>query len=164
MAALLHDDTYEFDTPEWQELRNQKLVEWVQDSFAVEFLVQFGDAAELFDDMIDKDKDIPDEHVIRVLFSTWTELPVNPFFDQFKHQLIPVMVTGINAWLDANTLEKGSHNDQVFAYVLRDWYAELVAFVIYLTRGRDYMRQVSMDVRKFFTHHETLEQYKDALS
>jgi len=38
-----------------------------------------------------------------------------------------------------------------------------VSFVIYLTRGREYLRTVSMDVRTFFTHHETLEQYKEGL-
>jgi len=90
-------------------------------------------------------------------------MPLNPFFEKHKHRLIPVIVTGINAWLDANALEKGTDNDKVFAYVLRDWYAELIAYVIYLTRGRDYMRSVSMQVRNFFTHHETLEQYREAL-
>jgi hypothetical protein len=91
-------------------------------------------------------------------------MPLNPFFDRFKAQLIPILITGINAWLDANELEKGSDNDKVFSYVLRDWYAELIAFVICLARGRDYMRAVSMDVRAFFTHHETLEEYKADLT
>jgi len=154
----------EFDTYEWQQLRNQKLCEWVGDSYAVDFIIAFGDACELFDDMIDKDKPIEDAHVIRVLFSLITELPVNPFFDRYKHQLIPILVTGINAWLDANELERGTENDKVFAYVLRDWYMEFVSFVIYLTRGRDFMRMVSMDVRHFFTHHETLEAYREKLS
>ena len=160
----MYSEELEFDTPAWRVLRNEKLLEWVKEPHAVDFLLQFGDAAELFDDLIDRDKQIEDAHIIRVLFSTWTELPVNPFFEKFKHQLIPVMVTGINAWLDANILEKGSKNDQVFAYVLRDWYAELVALVIYLVRGRDYMRQVSVEVRRFFTHHETLEQYREKLT
>jgi len=160
---LINADGLEFDTPQWQELRNLKLAEWTQDPHAVHFVIQFGDTCELFDDLIDKDKPIPDEHVIRVLFAVLTEMPLNPFFEKHKHRLIPVIVTGINAWLDANALEKGTDNDKVFAYVLRDWYAELIAYVIYLTRGRDYMRSVSMQVRNFFTHHETLEQYREAL-
>jgi hypothetical protein len=41
---------------------------------------------------------------------------------------------------------------------------EFVSFVIYLARGRDYMRQVSMEVRHFFTHHETLEEYREKLA
>jgi hypothetical protein len=160
---LINKDGLEFDTPAWQAQRNAKLYEWTQDINAVQFIVQFSDACELFDDLIDKDKPIPDDHVVRVLFVLLTEMPMNPFFDAHKIRLIPVIVTGINAWLDANTLEKGSSNDRVFSYVLRDWYAELIAYVVYLCRGRDYMRSVSMEVRNFFTHHETLEQYREAL-
>ena len=161
---LVNSDGLEYDTEDWQQSRNAKLFEWTNDIHAVQFIVQFSDTCELFDDLIDKDKPITDEHIIRVLFVVLTEMPVNPFFEKFKYQLIPVITTGINAWLDANTLEKGSPNDQVFSYVLRDWYAELIAYVICLTRGRDYMRTVSMDVRTFFTHHETLEQYREDLS
>lgn len=160
---LINKDGLEYDTEAWQSQRNKKLMEWTGDMSAVQFIVQFSDACELFDDLIDKDKRIPDEHVTRVLFVLLTEMPLNPFFDRYKMQLIPVIVTGINAWLDANTLEKGSDNDKVFAYVLRDWYAELIAFVVYLARGRDYLRTVSMDIRQFFTHHETLEEYRGDL-
>ena len=162
-STLINDEGLEYDTMEWQMSRDLKLLEWAKDPNAVLFIKQFGDICELFDDLIDKDKPIPDDHVIRVLFIVLTEMPVNPFFDRFKHQLIPVMVAGINAWLDANVLEKGSDNDKAFSYVLRDWYAELISFVIYLTRGRDYLRSVSMDVRRFFTHHESLETYKEGL-
>jgi len=161
---LVNDQGLEFDSFGWQHQRNQKLLSWTNDPYAVQFIVQFSDACELFDDLIDKDKPIPDDHVVRVLFVLLTEMPLNPFFDRHKTALIPVIVTGINAWLDANQLEKGSDNDKVFSYVLRDWYAELVAFVVYLTRGRDYLREVSMDVRRFFTHHETLEQYRGELA
>ena len=160
---LTNDDGLEFDSGAWQQQRNQKLLAWTNDPYAVQFIVQFSDACELFDDMIDKDKPIPDDHVVRVLFVLLTEMPLNPFFDRHKTSLIPVIVTGINAWLDANQLEKGSDNDRVFSYVLRDWYAELIAFVVYLTRGREYLRGASMDIRRFFTHHETLEQYRGEL-
>lgn len=153
----------EFDTHEWQQLRNQKLQEWIGDRHAIQFILAFADACELFDDIIDKDKPVGDDHATRVLFSLLTELPLNPFFDAFKQQLIPIIITGINAWLDSNELEKGDENDQVFAYVLRDWYMEFVSYVIYLARGRDYMREVSMEVRHFFTHHETLDAYREKL-
>lgn len=153
----------EFDTEEWRAIRDKKLLEWTGDINAVWFVRQFGDICEVFDDLVDKDKPVTDADIARTLFVCLTELPLNPFFDKYKHQLIPVIVTGINAWLDANVLEKGSQNDRVFSYVLRDWYAEIIAYCIYLCRGRDYMRSVSMEVRHFFTHHETLEQYRENL-
>ncbi|MBO9430627.1 hypothetical protein [Sulfitobacter sp. R18_1] len=153
-----------FDTPEWRDIRDGKLREWVGNDQAVGFLLQFFDLCEVIDDLWDGDKEVTKADLTRILFAVMTELPLNPFFANYRNELAAVMITGINAWLDANELEQGSENDKVFSYVLRDWYAELIAFVIYLTRGRDYMRAVSMEVRHFFTHHETLEQYREDLA
>lgn len=153
-----------FDSADWRTARDEKLREWIGNEHAVRFVLDFSDTCELFDDLIDRDKPLEDGHVVRVLFKVLTEIPVNPFFDQWKAHLVPIIVTGINAWLDANALERGTDHDKVFAFVLRDWYMELVAFVIYAVRGREYMRAVSMDVRRFFTHHETLQDYMEKLS
>jgi hypothetical protein len=160
---LINVDGHEFDTEDWRKSRDVKLMEWIGDASAVNFILSFSDLCEVFDDLIDKDKPVTDDDIIRTLFTALVDIPMNPFFAHYRHQLVPVVITGINAWLDANKLERGSDNDKVFAYVLRDWYAELVSFVIYLTRGRHYLRTVSMDVRTFFTHHETLEQYREGL-
>lgn len=160
---MIGDHGLEFDTPEWQALRNQKLMEWVGNPDALRFLMIFGDTCELFDDIVDRDVDIPDDHAVRVLFAVLTELPFNRFFESYKHQLVPIIVTGINAWLDSTVLEKGSDNDKVFAYVLRDWYVELISFIIFALRGQEYLRSVSMEIRHFFTHHETLEAYREKL-
>lgn len=157
---IIPTESPSFDTEEWRELRNEKLKIWVEDRSAIAFIIQFSDFCEVLDDLWDGDKEVTKDDLTRILFVAMTEMPINSFFDQYKANLIPVIVTGINAWLDANELERGGDNDKVFSYVLRDWYAELIAFVVYLTRGRAYMRSVSMDVRTFFTHHETLEEYK----
>lgn len=160
---MIGEHGLEFDTPEWCALREKKLAEWVGDASALRFFGIFGDTCELFDDIIDRDKVIPEEHAVRVLFMVLTELPFNRFFETYKPQLVPIIITGINAWLDANTLEKGSDNDKVFAYVLRDWYVELLSFIIFTLRGPEYLRSVSMEIRHFFTHHETLEEYREKL-
>lgn len=154
----------EFDTQAWRELRNRKLREWVGNDDAVQFILAFAEVCEVWDDLIDKDKPIDDDRINSVFWTLLAEMPLNPFFDRFKANLIPILSTGINAWLDANELEKrGTENDLVFAYVLRDWYMEFVSFVIMLTRGRAYMREVSMEVRRFFTHQETLDEYRRKL-
>ncbi|TQE98719.1 MAG: hypothetical protein FKY71_12315 [Spiribacter salinus] len=153
-----------FDSHEWRQERNRKLREWVQDDDAVELILAWSDAAEFFDDVVDRDKVIPYEKTARVLFNAFTEVPINPFFERFKYQLIPVLITGINAWLDSNELEKGTQNDRVFSYVMRDYYMEIVPFVVYLTRGKKVMRQLSIEIREFFTHHEDLSQYLGELN
>jgi hypothetical protein len=160
---LINRSGLEYDTDTWRAERNAKLLGWVGDANAAAFLLLFSDMCEVFDDLIDKDKPVTDEDIIRTLFSAMVDIPMNPFFAQYRHQIVPVVITGINAWLDANKLERGSKDDQVLAYVLRDWVIELVMFVIYLTRGRSYLHSVSMDVRSYFNHHETLDQYREGL-
>ena len=153
----------EFDTEAWRDLRDARLREWVGDEGAVEFIRIFGDICEVFDDLWDQDKPVTKADLERTLFNVLVHLPLNPFFSQFRHALCPIIVTGINAWLDANELEKGDRNDRVFAYVMRDWYMELVSFVVFLTRGQEFMREISPEARRFFTHQETLEQYLEGL-
>lgn len=155
--------TPEYDTYEWQQLRNAKLMEWIGDPHAVDFIRYWGGVCELWDDLVDNDKIITRNRVDSVFWTILTELPLNPFFDRYKHQLIPILVTGINAWQDSNELEKGTVSDKMFAYVLRDWCREFICYVVYLTRGREYLRSVSMEIRKFFTGHETIDQYMEKL-
>ena len=154
----------EYDTAEWQTLRDEFILGWVQDANALQFIKIIGDTAELWDDLIDQDKPISKNDVNRVFMNLTTVLPLNPFFDAYKLQLTPIMIAGINAWHDATALERGSDNDKAIAYVLRDWYVELLMYVVYLTRGYDAMRSISVEARKFFGQHETLEEYREKLS
>lgn len=158
------EQTPEFASPAWCLLRDRKLREWIGHDDAVDFIRDFAHVCEVWDDLIDRDKSLEDSDVHEAFWILLTELPLNPFFDQFKRQLIPLLITGINAWMDANELERSPlRNDRVFAYVLRDWYMEFVSYVIYLARGREYLREVSLDVRAFFTHHEPLDEYLEKL-
>jgi len=154
----------EYGSAEWLALRDDMLHIWIQDTHAVNFIKIIGDAAELWDDLIDQDKPILKNDVNNVFVALTTVLPLNPFFDAYKTQLIPIMITGINTWHDATALEKGSDNDKAIAYVLRDWYVELVMYVVYLARGYDAMRDVSAGARKFFGQHESLQDYMEKLS
>ena len=152
-----------FGSAEWCKERDEKLLQWIKNPHAVSFVLDIGDAAELWDDLIDQDKPIQPKDVNRVFTRLVTVLPLNPFFDAYKLQLIPLLVAGINAWHDANALEKGSDNDKAMAYVLRDWYVELTMFVVYLTQGHEAMRELSLDIRRFFSHHESLQDYMEKL-
>jgi len=153
----------EYDSAEWQQKRNELLHKWVQNPYAVEFILTIGMTGEIWDDLIDGDKQVPKNQINKVFMALTTELPLNPFFDQYKLQLIPIMIAGANAWQDSTELESGTDNDKAMAYVLRDWYVELIMFVVYLTRGSEAMRATSLEIRRFFSEHESLEQYMEKL-
>ena len=151
----------EYDSDSWRTLRNSLMHNWVKDVHAVQFLLTIGSVAEVWDDLVDKDNEVTESEINKTFLALLTELPLNPFFDQYKFRLVPLMVTGINTWQDSNILSKGSDNDKAMAYVLRDWYVELVMFVVYLLHGYEAMRNVSIDIRRFFSQHESLQAYME---
>ncbi len=117
---------FEYDSADWRALRNSLLHLWINDVHAVSFLLTIGNVAEVWDDLIDGDKEVTPDAINRTFMSVLTQLPLNPFFDKYKFQLVPLMVTGINTWQDSDLLAKGNETDKAMAYVLRDWYVELV--------------------------------------
>jgi hypothetical protein len=152
----------DFDTQPWRVVRDSKLREWIGDEHAVQFTLMLSESSEFFDDLIDRDKDISNEWIVRMMFILLIDMPANVFFSHYKAHLLPLMAMASNAWLDANDLQDGDEVAKSRAYVLRDLTLEVTLHVISIVRGRDYMRSVSLDVRNFFLH-ESLAQYKDSI-
>lgn len=151
-----------FDSPEFRQLRNQKLMEWIGDQHAIVFFLMVTSASEFFDDLIDRDKPVTDETIVGQMFSLLIDMHTNPFFSANKQRLLPIMETAANAWLDSNELQKSGPVGASRAFVLRDLTIEVLLATIGIVRGRAYLRSVSCDVRNFFVH-ETLEQFKESL-
>ena len=150
----------EFDTEEWRALRDEKLYAWLQDEAAVDYVVSVSGLCEVFDDLIDGDKEVTPEDIHRTLFVALVDLPANPFFHRHANALVPVHLTGIVAWLDANRLEKSENtNDRIFGYALRDQYMDCLLMAVCLTRGRETMLNLTAEIRHFFTAHESFEEY-----
>lgn len=156
-------DLIEFDTDRWRQIRDEKLREWLDNEAAIEMLLALGQAAETWDDLVDRDEDVPAERLNDTFYDLMVTLPRNAFYNHWKSEVLALVIIGINAWQDATELEKGGDNDKAIAYTLRDFYMELVYFCIWATRGKDYARSVSLEVRRFFGHSETLEEYMDGL-
>ena len=158
----MHDaiDIPAFDTDEWRELRNEKLRIWLQDGSAVEFVQIWATLCEFFDDLWDGDKEITAARIEEAVFLSLVDMADNAFFRANGHLIAPVALAGVNAWFDANRLEKSDDvNDRIFAYSLRDQYMDVLCLAIAITRGRETMRKISLEVREFFTAHETFEAY-----
>ena len=156
----------EHDSPTWRQARDALLEEWIPDAEARRWLLAFGEVCEVFDDLVDRDKPVPDERIYATMFRVLVEMPLNPFFDQWRENLLPVVILGINAWIDANRYEQREpmkENEMVMAYSLRNWYAEIVHLIIYLTRGRDVMLNLSPEIRGFFSAPEDYPSYRAKL-
>jgi hypothetical protein len=149
----------EWDSHEWRIARDQQLREWVGDESAVRFFLDFSHFIEIYDDLVDRDKPISAEDINSALFAVLCYMPSNPFFLQHRLTLTPLIFTCINAWADANEFQSGTVSEKALAYGLKGNAVEVLLSIISITRGVEYMRSVSAEIRRIVMAHETFEEY-----
>jgi hypothetical protein len=149
----------EFDSAEWREKRNVLLRKWFcGNEDAVRLVITLGQIAETWDDLIDGDP-VSKEDIHTAFMYALFVLPENPVWAAHRARLAPVLLAGVNAWMDSLTLEhREDTHSKVWAYALRDWYMEVVPAVACCIGGFELMRVVSLPAREFFQA-ETFEDY-----
>lgn len=111
---------------------------------ALEFLRVFARRAHLVDDVADDvlrvwmPKELADAEMEWLLC-----LATNPFFQQFKAQLVPVMVLALSAWVDSGNFT-GDRQD-----IVKGQWHEVVWLVALLTGGPQHMSTVSSQFREY---------------
>lgn len=148
-----------FDSKEWRAERDALLLAWLNGSHdARAFILQMAEVAEVWDDLVDGDE-VPRDRLHGAFVTALFDIPANPFFIRHVDYLRPLMLAGMNAWLDSTELERRDDKwAKTWAYALRDYYMELVPACAFLTGGYARMRMVSIEAREFFQA-ETLEQF-----
>lgn len=149
----------DWDSQSWREARNIQLMEWVGDEHAVRFFLDLSHFVEIYDDLVDQDKPVSAADINSALFSVLCYMPSNPFFLQHRLTLTPLIFTSINAWADANEFQNGTVSEKALAYGLKGGGVEVLLSIISITRGVEYMRSVSAEVRRIIMAHETFEEY-----
>jgi hypothetical protein len=150
----------EYDSPEWRNERDVFLAEIIKDSDALAFLGIMGEIAEIWDDLIDRDKPVSNHEINRAFWLAIVGLQANPFYAKHQAMLLPLMAAGMNAFMDSAEMEHGDTQDRATAYVLRDAYLEVVSMVIGIAQGFEAMREHSAKVRRYLmVSHETFDQY-----
>ena len=92
------------------------------------------DVAHVWDDLIDGDKLVPPEAINRVFEKTLFAIPANPFFQQHRAALLPLIYTGILGYVTANRMERSGDPHQIeIAHGLRYAVAHVAAFSISVT-------------------------------
>lgn len=137
----------EWGTRVWMNERDRVLLDWFNgDEDALNFLRDISDATELWDDMIDQDKELTEDKINSAFFKMLVSIPNNAFFQKNRLYLTPIIIQCINAWHDANKLEKGDANQRALAYTLRNIDIMLMQSIVFLTSGYPKMREVSEQV------------------
>lgn len=118
---------------------------------AIDFCLALYTWVHLIDDFIDQDKPLNDpEVVMRVNLRMAACLSFNPFFQQHKVQLLPLMVTGVKAYADSlEWVTRQNHKDRHSSEVLKSGYQEVFWYVAFLIGGYDHMGAMTRKYRHY---------------
>jgi hypothetical protein len=147
---------------EWQDQNQANKKSWcLGNQHAVEFLNYFFDAVELWDDLIDKDVTIEDNHVNRVFTSLMFVLPSNAWFVANYTYYQPLIMASINGFHDANEMCKSDKKHiRNLAFHIRNLGIEIIIATAFLIGGFEHMRKVSRDIREFYAF-ETFDEWEN---
>jgi hypothetical protein len=113
---------------------------------AMDFISMIGFISQVWDDLVDGESR-PTDDVNRAFWMALVGLEENRFYQCYRAELVPLMRSYINCWLDANTMERGDHHQKTVAFVLRDMVGDIVCQCAYLLGGYEWMREVSPKIR-----------------
>lgn len=117
---------------------------------AAEFLRVFIAHCHTLDDVIDRDKPVTDEALIASEIEWLLALSGNPFFQQNRALLVPLIVQSFNAWLDSNKWATDAKPEKRIASdALKGWYHEVVFHTAFICGGWAHLRDVTSKHREY---------------
>lgn len=141
------------------------LTRWLKnDTSAIDYVEMMCNIAHVWDDLIDKDKDLSDEDISKAFFDALIRLPRNAFYRKHFDHLNSVLMNALSNWQVATRLERtGGAYETSIAFVLRSSYVDLVTQTALLVGGQKWACDVGEEVRRL-THGETYEGYLESLA
>lgn len=120
------------------------------DLYALEFVWRCWNFFHLMDDLIDKDKSVSINEASRELFMFTQTIAMNPFFQNYKEQLMPFILNACNGWIVGEEwAEFGSDSQKKLSPVLKCSDFNLYSYVGFLTGGWENMRNVDEKFRSY---------------
>lgn len=132
---------------------------YLGDPEAVEFLELVFDITDIWDDLIDKDREVTESQINNTFTKCLVHLPGNSFYRKHYAVLASQLMLVINAWQDANELEKGDEADRIYACGLRFLLVQLIATAVNLIKGQDAARKISVEAWRENTAKENTLQW-----
>lgn len=133
---------------------------------AVEFFLAGRSVCHLWDDLIDRDRDVSDGEIDVAMYHALVVLPKNPFYRQHFDALHPLFVNAVMNWHAATEFERATDGDVrklQLAFVMRSDYANLLIQAAYLIGGPVWAKRVTPEIRLKWTE-ETFDDYLTSLT
>lgn len=113
---------------------------------AIRFILAVHDVVELWDDLIDQDKEATPENINRVFYRALIEIPRNRFYQAHFDTLSPLIESAIFDWHTANDFEKRKEHLET-AFGLRCTLQSLTVMSARIIAGVEWAQSVNNEIR-----------------
>jgi hypothetical protein len=102
----------------------------------------FVDLAHIWDDLIDKDKEITERGINNAFLICLVYLPLNPFYQLIQRDILPMWVTVVSSYEAANKFERDKDERGLeAAHMLRYAAGNILAYAIHVAVGPELAAQ-----------------------
>lgn len=107
------------------------------------------DLAHTWDDLVDRDRDLPTDHINNAFLIALVYMPANVFYRSIQEQIMPMWLTVISAYEVANKFEqdKDEHGVEI-AHNLRYAVGHIVAYMVQVCVGYEKSKEILPEVWK----------------
>ncbi len=149
------------NTPPWETGSYAAILELMSgNEDATRFMQIIGEWSHIYDDLIDKDKNVNDDKIHWVMWELLVNLQLNSFFTTYSSFLIPVIMTGILNWHAANEIEKNGNLEELrVSHSLRYSISDVGLMAMLLASGKEFADKNAKRARLMFQY-DTWEHYK----
>lgn len=118
------------------------------------------DLAHTWDDLVDKDRELPTDHINNAFLITLVYMPSNIFYRSIQEQIMPMWLTVVSAYEVANKFEqdKDEHGVEI-AHNLRYAVGHIVSYMVQVCVGYEKSKEILPEVWKSIVF-ERFDEYR----
>ena len=118
------------------------------------------DLAHTWDDLVDKDRELPADHINNAFLITLVYMPSNIFYRSIQEQIMPMWLTVVSAYEVANKFEqdKDEHGVEI-AHNLRYAVGHIVSYMVQVCVGYEKSKEIMPEVWKSIVF-ERFDEYR----
>ena len=117
--------------------------------------------AHTWDDLVDKDKDVPEDAINQAFLTALVYLPANPFYRSIQNDILPMWLVVVSSFQTANAYErsKDAHGIEI-AHGLRYAAGNIIAYAIHVCVGAEQAKLHLPEMWKAIFH-ERFDAYRE---
>lgn len=123
--------------PTWPPATDEELLQLLGgNADAVRVVKDLAFVSHAYDDLIDRDKPVPDEHIHALMWKLMVAIPTNPFWAANQQHLLPIAITGFLNWRAANDMQAGGDVEELrIAHAIRYSLGDVLLMAMTITCG-----------------------------